>query len=75
MPVRKSNLETLKKQSDMGLRCCFSGLIVEATIVVPTKNDSDVIFCLQLLSKTLTCIHHLSERESINHLRIGLIHK
>ena len=23
--------------------------------VVPTKSDSDVIFCLQLLSKTLTC--------------------
>ena len=27
--------------------------------VVPTKSDSDVIFCLQLLSKTLTCTHHL----------------
>ena len=25
-------------------------------IVVPTKSDSDVRFCLQLLSKTLTCI-------------------
>ena len=23
--------------------------------VAPTKSDSDVIFCLQLLSKTLTC--------------------
>ena len=28
--------------------------------VVPTKYDSAVIFCLQLLSKTLTCIPHLS---------------
>ena len=28
--------------------------------VVPTKSDSDVIFYLQLLSKTLTCTHHLS---------------
>ena len=28
--------------------------------VVPTKNDSDVILCLQLLSKALTCDHHLS---------------
>ena len=28
--------------------------------VVPTKSDSDVIFCLQLLSKTLTCTLHLS---------------
>ena len=25
-----------------------------ASTVVPTKSDSDVIFCLQLLSKTLT---------------------
>ena len=28
--------------------------------VVPTKSDSDVIFCLQLLSKTLTCTLHLN---------------
>ena len=28
--------------------------------VVPTKSDSDVIFCLQLLSKTSTCALHLS---------------
>ena len=28
--------------------------------VVPTKSDSDVIFCLQMLSKTLTCTLHLS---------------
>ena len=27
--------------------------------VAPTKSDSDVIFCLQLLGKTLTCTHHL----------------
>ena len=25
--------------------------------VVPTKSDSDVIFCLQLKSKTVTCTH------------------
>ena len=49
--------------------------------VVPAKSDSDVIFCLQLLSKTLICTFHLSKRESIDHLcinpirRIGLIHK
>ena len=29
-------------------------------IVVPTKSDSDVMFCLQLLSNTLTCTLHLS---------------
>ena len=28
--------------------------------VVPTKSDSDVIFCLQFLSKTLTCTLHLT---------------
>ena len=28
--------------------------------VVPTENDSDVIFCLQLLSKILTCTLYLS---------------
>ena len=48
---------------------------------MPTKSDSDVIFCLQLLSKTLNCTLHLSYRELIGHmcinpiLRIGLIHK
>ena len=51
------------------------------SIVVPTKSDSDVVFCLQLLSKTLTCSLHLSLRESIDHMCInpimwiGLIHK
>ena len=28
--------------------------------VMPTKSDSDVVLCLQLLSKTLTCTLHLS---------------
>ena len=28
--------------------------------VVPTKSDSGVIFCSQLLSKPLTCTLHLS---------------
>ena len=27
--------------------------------VLPAKSDSDVVFCLQLLSKTLTCTLHL----------------
>ena len=40
----------------------FVGYIVST--VVPTKSDSDVIFCLQLLSKILTCT-----------LRIGFINK
>ena len=28
--------------------------------VVPTKSDSDVVFCFLFLSKTLTCTIHLS---------------
>ena len=49
--------------------------------VVPTKSDSDDMFCLQLLNQTLACTHNLSLCESIDHLcinpilRIGLIHK
>ena len=31
--------------------------------VLPAKSDSDAMFCLQLLSKTLACTHHLSKRE------------
>ena len=48
---------------------------------MPTKSDSDEIFSLQLLSKTLTCTLKLSLRESRDHLyinpilRIGLINK
>ena len=35
-------------------------VVVAKCTVVPTKSDSDVIFCLQLLSKTLTCTLYLS---------------
>ena len=31
----------------------------QVATVVPTKSDSDVIFCLQLLSKALTSTLHL----------------
>ena len=30
-----------------------------AYTVVPTKSDSDILLCLQLLSKILTCTLHL----------------
>ena len=56
--------------------------IIYSSTVVPNKSDSDVLFCLQLLSKTLTCTLHLSYNfELIDHvcinsiLRRGLIHK
>ena len=54
---------------------------INTCTVMPTKSDSDVILCLQLLSKTLACTLHLSWHESIDHLcinpilMIGLIHK
>ena len=52
-------------------------MICNLSTALPTKSDSDIIFCLQLSSKTL----HLSYRKSIDHLcinpfcRIGLIYK
>ena len=33
---------------------------VNGTTVLPAKSDSDAIFLLQLLSRTLTCTLHLS---------------
>ena len=39
--------------------------------VVPTKSDSDVIFCLQLPSKILTCSFYLRKGKSIDHLCIN----
>ena len=56
-------------------------LVSNTSTVLPAKSDSDGMFCLQLLSKTLTCTLHLSLCELIDHLcinpspRIGLIHK
>ena len=32
--------------------------VLIASTVVPTKSDIDVIFCLQMLSKTLICTLH-----------------
>ena len=43
------------------------------TTVVPTKSDSDVILCLELVSKTRIRTLHLSWRESIDHLCIDPI--
>ena len=48
--------------------------------VVPTKSDSDIIFCLQFLSQILTCTPHFRYHELKDHLDInpilwiGLIH-
>ena len=41
-------------------------VIVEDTgTVEPTKSDSDISFCLQLLCKTFTCTLHLCLGESM----------
>ena len=37
----------------------FTPSEVDTPTVVPTESDSDVIFCLQSFSKTLTCTGHL----------------
>ena len=34
--------------------------VVNVATILPAKSDSDVVFCLQLLSKTLTFTIHLS---------------
>ena len=47
--------------------------MINIVTVLPTKNDSDVIFCLQLLSKTFTCTPHLIQLESLDHLCINPI--
>ena len=51
LAMSTSVLETLTGSLDIKLH---------SPTAVPTKSDSDVILCLQLLSKALTCILHLS---------------
>ena len=41
------------------------------TSFVLSKSDSDVMLCLQLLSKTISCTLHLSMCESTDHLCIN----
>ena len=57
------------------LFCNITLSITNIYIVVPSKSDSDVILCLQLLSLTLPCTLHYSKRESIDHLCINPIDK
>ena len=61
---------------ELRCECCVYVHYPSDTTVVPAKSDSDVIFCLQLLSKTLACTLHLSYAMRINpKLWIGLIRK
>ena len=59
-----------KKNKNKSRKSEYTEMRLFAT-VVPTKSDSDVILCLQLLSKTLTCTLHLMyENRSITCLLI-----
>ena len=53
--------------------CALIYLPVVSATVLPAKSDSDVIFCLQLLSKTLTCTLHMCYCELMYHLCINPI--
>ena len=44
-------------QHAKSLSCVY---MFQVRTVLPAKSDSDVVFCLQLLSKTLTCTLHFS---------------
>ena len=48
---------------DLGRKCYQQKTKVDASMVrvtvVPTKSDSDIILCLGLLSKQITCTRHL----------------
>ena len=39
-------------------------ILMMFTTALPAKNDIDIILCLQLLSKTSTCTHHLQGGQS-----------
>ena len=60
--------------SNMTSACEIGLMSILIATVVPTKSDSDALFCLQLLSKTFTCTLQFSLRESIDHLCINPIH-
>ena len=52
---------SIKKATPMGFVSSVygNGLTMIQPTVVPTKSDNDIIFCLQLLIKTITCTLHL----------------
>ena len=54
----KTHVLVLKRtvMGDLYLACIYH----QFTTVVPTKSESDVIFCLQLLIKTLSRTLHVS---------------
>ena len=55
LDVRKLSTKSINSHLQNRLHR-FWYAISSLSTVVPTKRDSDEIFCLQLLSKTLTCI-------------------
>ena len=71
--VKKKIQEGCSFRSKRLSNICWYIYTVKISPVVPTKNDSDIVPCLQLLSKTLTCTLHLSYCESLDHLCINPI--
>ena len=58
---KKANLFRALKTGTFCFCLYFHYLVFSFTcIVVNTKSDSNVMFCIQLLNQTLTCSHHLS---------------
>ena len=54
MDSRLLILSMCTRKMNQNTNCCMTITVMSA------KCDSDVVFCLHLLSKTLTCILHLS---------------
>ena len=63
-PRREKNLILLplhlRSLNQQFVICSLENIKSICGTVVPTKSDSDVIFCFQLLSSTLICTLHLS---------------
>ena len=57
---RSGGLKVKSKFTGLEFSLSYQQFELKRATVVPTKSDSDVILCLQLLSKTLKCTLHLS---------------
>ena len=64
----KKSLKACFENTNIVWLNCHICIILEKQYILlpPTKSDSDVIVCLQLLSETLTCTLHFCLRNSID---------
>ena len=58
LSIETNDRQIMLQNSNISVKCAF--LSDTSTTVVPSKNDSGVIFCLQLISKIFTCTLHLT---------------